>query len=197
LQAVSAIPAQQHDPLCIASLVDEEMRKLKLNFHPTRIGRYKQYGKWLINDYLKSYPFVKKPDHVEGEFHHQLPNGAKLKGKLDRVEIHEGTVKVIDYKTGKYKGVLKAFESEEDPGTPYWRQANMYTLLMQENFKDASAYSFEFHYPENQKTVDPFTYENNPAFLDWLETIWTKTQSISFATNCANQDCIYCKNKLV
>lgn len=197
LQAVSAIPAQQHDPLCIASLVDEEMRKLKLNFHPTRIGRYKQYGKWLINDYLKNYPFVKKPDHVEGEFHHQLPSGAKLKGKLDRVEIHEGTVKVIDYKTGKYKGVLKAFESDEDPGTQYWRQANMYTLLMQENFKEASNYSFEFHYPENQKTVDPFTYENNPAFLDWLETIWTKTQSLSFASNCANQDCIYCKNKLI
>ena len=173
------------------------MRKLKLNFHPTRIGRYSQYGKWLINDYLKNYPFVKKPDHIEGDFHHQLPSGAKLKGKLDRVEIHEGLVKVVDYKTGKYKGILKAFESQEDPGTQYWRQANIYTLLMQENFKEASEYSFEFHYPENQKTVDQFAYEQNPAFLDWLGNIWEKTQSLNFSTSCSNQDCLYCKNKLI
>lgn len=197
LQAIAASTGRQHDAVFVASLVDEEMRKLKLNFHPTRIGRYSQYGKWLINEYLKKHPFVKVPDHVEGDFHHQLPSGAKLKGKLDRVEIHEGLVKVVDYKTGKYKGILKAFESQEDPGTQYWRQANMYTLLMQENFKEASEYSFEFHYPENQKTVDQFAYEQNPAFLDWLGNIWENTQSLNFSTSCSNQDCLYCKNKLI
>ena len=197
LQAVTSDITRQHDPAFVHGLVEEEMDKLKLNFHPTRIGRYKQYGMWLISEYLRSHPFVKKPDHIEDEFHHVLSNGAKIKGKLDRVDVYDDHVNVVDYKTGKYKKTLKEFESAEEPGTQYWRQANMYTLLMQENFGSKGKCNFEFHYPENNKTIDLYAYENHPAFLSWLETIWTKTQSFSFASNCANQDCIYCKNKLI
>jgi succinate dehydrogenase/fumarate reductase-like Fe-S protein len=67
---------------------------------------------------------------------------------------------------------------------------------MQENFKDASNFSFEFHYPENSKTIDPYTYEHNQSFLDWLGDIWQSTQSLSFKSQCEDPECVYCKNKL-
>lgn len=196
LQLIVCSPEKQQDQKFIDITFDQEIKKLTLNFHPTRIGRYKQYGKLLIKDYLSKYPIQKQPDYIENEFHHILPNGAKLKGKLDRVEIHGDLVKVIDYKTGKWKGQLKAFQSEEDPGTQYWRQANIYTLLMHENFKQASSFSFEFHYPENIKTIDPYTYESNQSFLDWLGDMWTKTQALSFQSTCSDVECVYCKNKI-
>lgn len=196
LQNVSTDFKRQHETSFIHLLVEKEMKKMKLHFHPSRIVRYTQYGKWLIKDYLIKYPFVKKPEHIEDDFHHILPGGVKLKGKLDRVEINGDSVKVVDYKTGRYKGSLKTFESVEEPGSPYWRQANLYTLLMHENFKEAKDCSFEFHYPEQQKTVDSFSYEHNQPFLDWLGDIWTNTKSLTFESQCAESQCVYCVNKV-
>ena len=196
LQLVASEPHRQSDQRFIDKLVEQEMEKLKLNFHTTRIGRYMQYGKWLIKDYLSNYPMLQKPDCIENEFHAILSNGAKLKGKLDRVEINGNLVKVVDYKTGKWKESLKKFESAEEPGTQYWRQANMYTFLMNENFKEASDFIFEFHYPEKEKTIEPYTYEQNQFFHDWLGELWTKTQSLTFDSQCANPACVYCRNKL-
>ena len=196
LQTVVSNVSRQHDPAFIHNLVEKEMNKLKLNFHPTRIGRYKQYGKWLIMEYLRSYPFTKEPEHIEDEFHHVLSNGTKIKGKLDRVELYDDHVKVVDYKTGRNKEALKEFESLEEPGTQYWRQANMYTQLMQENFGDHGVCNFEFHYPENEKTVTSYDYQSNDAFEEWLGDIWKNTQSLTFTSNCENPDCVYCMNGL-
>ena len=67
---------------------------------------------------------------------------------------------------------------------------------MQENFKEAKECSFEFHYPEQQKTVESFTYEHNQSFLDWLGDIWTNTKSLTFESQCAVPECVYCVNRL-
>jgi DNA helicase-2/ATP-dependent DNA helicase PcrA len=196
LQRVAENYLRQTDPYFIDSLVEEEMEKLKINFHSTRIGRYKEYGKWLIKDYLKIYPFTKTPDYIEKEFHYEVANGAKVKGKLDRVELDTTSVKVVDYKTGRYKSTLKEFESFEEPGSQYWRQANIYSRLMHENFPDKSSYRFEFHYPEHESPITSFTYSSNDAFEEWLGNIWEKSQRLTFETVCKDPDCIYCANKL-
>ena len=67
---------------------------------------------------------------------------------------------------------------------------------MQQNFKDADHYNFEFHYIEQDKIVNPFVYERNEGFEKWLEILHTNIKQMRFQEQCLNPECIYCKNKI-
>ena len=57
----------------------------------------------------------------------------KLNGKIDRIEIDENIIRLIDYKTGNADNALKKLEgpSEDEPlGGDYWRQAVFYYILL-------------------------------------------------------------------
>lgn len=196
LQAIAGNITWQHNRNAINHVVDEEYAKYRLHFHSTHGMRYKEYAKWLILDYLTQFPFTHKPDSIEQTYHSVLTNGVKLKGKLDRVESKDRLIRIVDYKTGRYKGDLKEFESAENTGTQYWRQAMIYSKLMIDNFRDAASYRFEFHYPEITNGIYDFDYEANPLFEEWLGTIWNQIQSLQFKEQCENVDCVYCKARL-
>jgi len=58
-------------------------------------------------------------------------NGVPIKGKIDRVEVYDDMVAVVDYKTGKYKSAnTKGPTGDDDLGGDYWRQIIFYKLLM-------------------------------------------------------------------
>jgi len=184
------------DPDIINRLVDFEIDRKKHMFHPTHVEKYRRYGKWLLNEYIRVCPINYRPAHIEEDFRTQLANGVKVKGKLDRVEKTNNSVKVIDYKTGRYKEQLKTFESPQKPGSKYWRQAMIYSMLVNDNFKDASNVEFEFHYPEIEKIVSPFEGEENEPFINWLGDIWTNTKALNFNRICENSRCVYCGVKI-
>jgi len=166
-------------------------------FHPTHVEKYRRYGKWLLSNYLNHQPILNRPTHIEENFHTTLGNGVKIKGKLDRVEEVDNSFKVIDYKTGRYREVTKPFESKAKPGTKYWRQAMMYSMLVNDTFEDARNVEFEFHYPEIEKIVFPFQAEENIPFVNWLGEIWENTQALKFNRACEKPGCVYCGVKLV
>ena len=186
----------QYDKKRLSALIDLLMEKFKYNFHTTHIEKFKAYGKFLVEDYLKRFPITSKPNKIEETFHAVIGENIKIKGQLDRVEIIGNNVKVIDYKTGRSKGPLKAYINEQEPGSQYWRQAMMYSMLMVSNFKEAHGVQFEFHYPEVENSVSAFTYEENSAFLEFLSSVWSNIQELRFQQSCGNENCIYCKMDL-
>ena len=186
----------QEDPDLISQLVDKEINQKGHLFHSTHVEKYRNYGKWLLTRYIQICPINNRPAHVEDEFHTILENGVKIKGKLDRVEIESKCVKVVDYKTGRYKETLRPFESEQQPGSKYWRQAMMYSVLVKDNFQEKGEVKFEFHYPEIEKIVFEFNGEENVPFKDWLKVIWERTQKMEFNKSCEDPKCVYCSMKL-
>lgn len=184
------------DTEIIKRLVDQEINQKRHLFHSTHAEKYRNYGKWLLTRYIQLCPIELRPAYIEDEFRTTLGEGVKIKGKLDRVEIGANFVKVIDYKTGRYKETLKPFESEKKPGSKYWRQAMMYSILIQDNFKYSGEVKFEFHYPEIEKIVFPFRGENNEPFEEWLKIIWERTQKLKFNKVCEEPGCVYCKMRL-
>ena len=180
----------------IFELIDEEFNNQRHCFHSTHIEKYKKYAQWLIPNYLQKNPIQQTPEHLEGKFHAVLSNGVKIKGKLDRIEVSGDEVKVIDYKTGRYKEKLKAFVDYTEPGSQYWRQAMMYSMLMRENFK-ANKLTFEFHYPEIEKGIFTFHEPEHAGFNEWLKNIWEKTNQLMFKKSCGNPDCLYCSIQLI
>lgn len=184
-------------PNFIFNLINEEMNRQKHLFHSTHFEKYKLYAKWLVPNYLRNNPIHQTPSHIENEFHAVLSNGVKIKGKLDRVEVNGDEVKVIDYKTGRYKDQLKPFVDSANPGTQYWRQAMMYSMLMRENFKEKGSMKFEFHYPEIENGIFSFSRSDHEGFKDWLEQIWQRTKRLEFNIACDDPRCIYCAAKLI
>ena len=197
LQRYAANENRETIPNFIFDLIDQEMNKQKHLFHSTHFEKYKIYAKWLVPHYLRNNPIHKTPSHIEGEFHAVLSNGVKIKGKLDRVEVNGDEVKVIDYKTGRYKDQLKLFSDHGQPGTQYWRQAMMYSMLMRENFKEKNSMKFEFHYPEIENGVYTFNEEDHEGFNEWLGHIWDKTNRMEFSVACDDPGCVYCAAKLM
>ncbi len=65
-QTVAANVSRQHD---LSFIHIWSTSKLRLYFQPTSIGRFKQYGNWLIMEYSRSYPFTKQSNQIEDEFH--------------------------------------------------------------------------------------------------------------------------------
>jgi len=186
----------QEDAELIKRLVDEEINQKRHLFHSTHVEKYRNYGKWLLSRYIQLCRIEKRPEYIEDVFQTVFDNGVKIKGKLDRVEIGSNCVKVIDYKTGRFKETLQPFESIKKPGSKYWRQAMMYSILIKENFKDTGDVKFEFHYPEINKIVFPFETENNLPFKEWLKIIWHQTERMEFKKTCKDPECVYCKIKL-
>ncbi|MFN5422496.1 MAG: PD-(D/E)XK nuclease family protein, partial [bacterium] len=181
----------------INTLVDQEINKQKHLFHSTHVDKYRQYAKWLIPDYLRKNPILRKPDHLEVELHAIISDEVKIKGKMDRIEINGDSVKVIDYKTGRYKESLRAYENNTEPGSQYWRQAMMYSMLVRSNFQDKKNIDFEFHYPEIDNGIYPFNEPDNILFNEWLGEIWDQTQQLEFDQVCENPSCVYCAARLI
>lgn len=197
LQGYASNPNRDLIPGLINQLIDQEINKQKHLFHSTHIDKYKRYAQWLIPHYLSSNPITSTPEHIEAELHAVIDGDVKIKGKLDRIDVDGDLIKVVDYKTGRYKETLKPFVSIEEPGTQYWRQAMIYSMLIRENFNKNSSISFEFHYPEIEQGIYSFHEPEQEGFNNWLKEIWESTKSLTFNQACDDPGCVYCAAKLM
>ncbi len=80
------------------------------------------------------------PFSLEEELSVNLPGGLTFKGKFDKIEIEsDGTVKVVDYKTGKPDKHVKAVENCRDLSKhecdEYFRQLVSYKMIFDRNKK--------------------------------------------------------------
>jgi len=108
----------------------------------------------------------------------KLEDGTTISGQLDRIEISENAVLIIDYKTGiSDPKPLKPFISEEDPGDGYWRQAVIYDYIAKQNYPGKKEYKVEFHYVEQNK-VQNLKIEENILFFAWIKSIEHKLKQI-------------------
>jgi DNA helicase-2/ATP-dependent DNA helicase PcrA len=86
------------------------------------------------------------PYSLESEFAVSFPNGLVFKGKFDKVEVEkDGTVKVVDYKTGKPDKHVKAIYNCRDLSKyecdDYYRQLVSYKMVFDRNQRGAQKFS--------------------------------------------------------
>lgn len=143
----------------------------KEKFHKRHEVFIRGHAVTTVYNYFKN----NKPPRPKSEFERyltaKLDDGTIISGQLDRIEICENSVLIIDYKTGKTRPKpLDPFISEEDSGDPYWRQAVMYEYIARKNFPGKEEYKVEFHYVEQGKT-NKLGGEGNDIFFEWIKEI--------------------------
>jgi len=126
----------KHEPRISKSAFVEVFVKKMENaaISSSRKKDYVEYGKKILSAYYeqaKQSPFWKLPVLVEKGLEAILPDGTKITGKLDKVELlPSGGGIVVDYKTGKPK-TLNAIlgKTKDESGPNIYRQVVFYKLL--------------------------------------------------------------------
>jgi len=155
----------------ISAIADSLYMKYKERFHYSHVNFIKGHAKNIVHEYLKNNALPIPNSEFEQYLTAKLDDGTTISGQLDRIEISENTVLIIDYKTGiSDPKPLKPFISEDDPGDGYWRQAVIYNYITKQNYPGKKEYKVEFHYVEQGKCIS-YKNENVNNFLNWIVNI--------------------------
>ena len=123
-----------------------------------------------------------------------------IKGKIDKVEIYDDHVKVIDYKTGTYKKDKLAGSTDEEQGGDYWRQLVFYKLLVDNDpTLDWKMKTGTMDFVEKAKTKKsfdkiemPISDEDVDAVTKQLQDAWKAIHNYEFEQFCDNEECRWC-----
>jgi DNA helicase-2/ATP-dependent DNA helicase PcrA len=115
---------------------EAELDRQKINLTPEQYQRRLALGKQDLPTYYNNrleYFIGNKLIEAELDVRNVEIQGVPVKGSIDKIEkIELNYVRIIDYKTGKYRAEKSEPPSEKHPlGGDYWRQVVFYKLLLE------------------------------------------------------------------
>lgn len=163
------------------------------------------FGKMTLEAYYDEYSAEwKKPSHFKVEYKVDLTEyqGVPIKGVLDRVDMYQNHVEVIDYKTGKYSYAapkLKPPLGEDDEGGAYWRQIVFYQILLLSDPKMEKAMlsgSMDFLERDDKDQFKKKTFKVEQFEIDivgeQLKRVYKSIKNKEFSQGCNDDDCKWC-----
>lgn len=162
------------------------------------------YGEQILPAYydarIASWRSLKEKPHVEFRIKDAVYAGVPISGMIDKIELHPHSIRVVDYKTGKYaSNKLKPPADELDPGSEYWRQIVFYKLLldqipeyrhrMQEGVMDFIIPDNSGNFQLSTITVQP---EDEASVGRALNHAYERIKAHAFYPGCGKEDCYWC-----
>lgn len=135
-----------------------------------------------------------------------VPIAAFLKGNIDRVDLHNGIVRVIDYKTGSVKLDLKAisdlFSEDRKHDADIATQVFAYCLMHDDKGADVCpavfninelARDYDYHFVMEKNAIEVFSKELQQEFSDNLKALFVKMVNTHiFEQTQIHDNCKYC-----
>ena len=135
-----------------------------------------------------------------------LPITASLKGNIDRVDLHNGIVRVIDYKTGSVKLDLKTisdlFSEDRKHEADIATQVFAYCLMLDDKGADVCPAVFninelgrdyDYHFVMEKNAIEVFNTDFQKEFEDNLKALFEKMVNTHiFAQTQILDNCKYC-----
>ncbi len=193
----------------------DSMNKHKSHFTKDEFEAYLSTGENTLNlvydDRMDRWLNVPK-FALEEEVSNAESDGIPLKGFLDKVDIFDNHVHVIDYKTGNAQnGKKKTVRPSEknETGGDYWRQLVFYKILLDSDKKHSwNMQSAEIDFLEPDRKTQQFTnwiYSVSPEDIsivkDQIKSSYQKILNHEFEIGCGEEDCNWCsfahRNELI
>ena len=175
------------------------------------------YGKDVLMQYFDYYfgkwDFTKQVQ-TEVDIKNVVLDGVPIRGKIDKIEITENVVNVVDYKTGKFSNGKKKINPpvilednlneenfEKRFGGDYWRQVLFYKALIDnQNDKRYTVVSGEIDFvePESQvfhKAKIIVNEEHYEFVKSQIKDAYKKIMNKEFTQGCEKDDCQWCNFK--
>lgn len=112
------------------------LEKYRSHFTDLEYQNIRHHGRESLTDYYEANRARwAAPRNVKAEYKiaHTEYQGVPISGTIDRLEVYDDRLVMIDYKTGgpdKASSKVKAPKGDDDPGGDYWRQIFFYYLLI-------------------------------------------------------------------
>lgn len=184
------------------------MDRFASHFTKKEMQSLSQHGRQILSDYYESnhtawqdLTDVATEYKIDQFAYHDVP----ITGLLDKVEIRDNKVTVLDYKTGNPESTgnrkkLKPPMGDEDPGGDYWRQIIFYRLLVDADPRqnwDMISGIMDFLIPKKDGTYVKQEYYIEPFELELVgkqvvET-YEKIVNHEFDHGCREETCKWCK----
>lgn len=125
-------------------------------------------------------------------------NDIKISGILDRVDIFDDHVAVVDYKTGKYNYLNHQSPKEDKIGGKYWTQIVLYKLLMdmQPEKHKTTDVSVLYLHPKDDGNFDQKKYNVTPDDVEivkgYITDVYQRMKNHDFDQDCDQKDCKWC-----
>jgi DNA helicase-2/ATP-dependent DNA helicase PcrA len=197
-----------------AYLLEEYSKSLNRDFHVFKEGEQAEFeslGKEVLSLYfdrkVSHWPEVDKSAAELGVYQ-AVVEGVPIKGKIDRIEVHQGQHNIIDFKTGsaqKGKSKLKKPKPEQAKsktdqyGGDYWRQMVFYALLVENDTSVPYHFdlgTFEFVEPmEDGELLEAkvfVTPEDRDEVRGQIKRAYEGISKGQFSKGCGEPDCRWC-----
>jgi DNA helicase-2/ATP-dependent DNA helicase PcrA len=197
---------QNHDLPSVENLImmfESAIARFRSHFNDSEYKSYTYAGKTYIeNSYNKLIIKLRNAQKIESEYRIEtvLDDEIPLTGNIDRIDIYDDHIEVIDYKTGSQRNEKHyAYKSEKDLGGEYWRQGIFYKILLdlQDDKRMPTApRSSTFIYFKNsdneyEEKVQHFTDEDIEIVKDQIRAVYRGIKNYQFDQGC-NQ-CHWCE----
>ncbi|MDC1283851.1 PD-(D/E)XK nuclease family protein, partial [Saprospiraceae bacterium] len=191
------------DPDTLTTHFIKGMKIYRSHFTQMEFDNFNILGEKILREYYDEYKDqwnTAKQTISEKNIKHTSIGEIPIKGKIDKVEIYDDHVKVIDYKTGTYKKDKLAGVSDEDQGGDYWRQLVFYKLLVDNDpTLDWKMKSGTMDFVEKAKTKVkydkielPISSQDEEAVTKQLQESWTAIHNYEFEQFCEDENCRWC-----
>ena len=187
-------------------LYREKLERYRSHFTDSEYQDYLTYGLKILaglhEEQLEKWLAV--PSYkLEVKLNNAIYKGVPLKGVIDKVEIYQNHVNVIDYKTGRYnpEKLKSSTKDKNKVGGDYWRQLVFYKmLLMSDNKYGWAMSSGRIDYLEPDKYKKEFKSKAIEVTTEHLETVGqqivdmqTAVKNYAFDTTCEDDKCRWCR----
>jgi DNA helicase II / ATP-dependent DNA helicase PcrA len=186
----------------LIAIFEESMQQRKYDFTKKAYKNRLEIGKKHLADYYeKEIATWSLEGQVEVRITNTHIDGVPVNGNIDKIIFEkDGTVQIIDYKTGKFKQEkISKSKEEEKIGGDYRKQLIFYKLLY-ENWRNTtravSSLTVAYLDPDAQnnfltKNIDT-TSDEIAAFRQLLKTTYERIMRHDFYEGCGKKDCDWC-----
>jgi len=188
----------------VIKFFDRAMYNESASFNIVQLDRRTEQGHDLIEQYYDHYIGTFHKDvEIEYKVPRYLLDGVPVTGKIDIIELHGDTCKVVDYKTGdpdKSGNANLAPPNEKEPmGGDYWRQMVFYKLIL-ENYEERSwkVTLGMFDYVQKgkdgkyQQKVVPVFAQDEEIVRKQVKDAYTSIMNHEFDRGCGKETCHWC-----
>jgi DNA helicase II / ATP-dependent DNA helicase PcrA len=190
----------------LVTLFEGEMAALRNSFTEKQFANKMEQGKLMLQAYYKQ-AIVNPHTNITTEYkiNTYTKEGIPLTGNIDKINIYNDYVDIIDFKTGR-ADTTKAKENMQLPsekneyGGSYWRQMIFYSILLDLHpYKSKRMIKGSFIYLQQKDYTQPLTTkEVYPSTSDteklhhWISNVYQNIMEHKFSTGCGKEDCTWC-----
>lgn len=190
----------------LLTIFDHQMTIYHSHFTEKEFEDRKAFGHQFLPEYYNQYidRWRKTPDfQMEYNISQAVCQEVPIKGRLDKIEVYQDGINVIDFKTGKYsnaKPKLKPPSDKVPNGGDYWRQIVYYRILIENDPRNHWTFregGFDFVQPDT--TTGKFEFTSFEVSKEEMEIVSNQIRETyhairahQFEQGCNEEDCKWC-----